>query len=230
MGPNENGSARLHYRLFQNWKAKKKRNEEKSCRIEQLNELLAQSAQCKNNTLLRIKIQSTQMLLKRITDQKVNGAILRSKARWVEYGEKNTRYFQNLEKKKGEKKNIIKLKLKDETETEDQEIILREEENFYRALYQLSNINIETPENKTGYVRNRYIGELSDSFLMLLTLPKQSKHRASPFFLSEFESMNKALKASWVRRFNTEVNAPSKIIPNYMTRHLGCWRDTENQQ
>ena len=110
-------------------KAKKKRNEEKKLQ-EQLNELLAQSAQCKTNPLLRTKIQSTQMRLKRITDQKVKGAILRSKARWVEYGEKNNRYFLNLEKKKGEKKTITKLKLNEEMETEDQEIILREEENF----------------------------------------------------------------------------------------------------
>ena len=42
--------------------------------------------------------------------------------------------------------------------------------------------------------------------------------------MSEFESMNKALKASWVRRFNTEGNAPWKIIPNYMTRHLGGFK------
>ena len=64
-------------------KAKKKRNEEKKLQ-QQLNELLAQSAQCKTNPLLRTKIQSTQMHLKQITDQKVKGAILRSKARWVE--------------------------------------------------------------------------------------------------------------------------------------------------
>ena len=42
--------------------------------------------------------------------------------------------------------------------------------------------------------------------------------------MSEFESTNKALKASWVRRFNTEGNAPWKIIPNYMTRHLGGFK------
>ena len=42
--------------------------------------------------------------------------------------------------------------------------------------------------------------------------------------MSEFESMNKALKASWVRRFNTEVNAPWKIIANYTTRHLGGFK------
>lgn len=32
------------------------------------------------------------------------------------------------------RKNIIKLKLKDGTETEDQQIILQEEEKFYRSL------------------------------------------------------------------------------------------------
>ena len=85
-------------------KAKMKRNEEKKL-PEQLNELLAQSAQCKTNPLLRTKIQSTQMRLKRIADQKVKGAILTSKARWVEYGEKNTRYFLNLEKRRVRRKS-----------------------------------------------------------------------------------------------------------------------------
>lgn len=42
--------------------------------------------------------------------------------------------------------------------------------------------------------------------------------------LSEFESMNKAFKASWLRRFNTEVNALWKIVPNYMTQHLGGFK------
>ena len=36
--------------------------------------------------------------------------------------------------------------------------------------------------------------------------------------------MNKALKASWVKRFNTNINAPWKIIPNYMTQHLGGFK------
>ena len=39
--------------------------------------------------------------------------------------------------------------------------------------------------------------------------------------MSEFVSMNKALKASLVGRLNTEVDAPWKIIPNYVTRLLG---------
>ena len=96
----------------------------------QLNELLSLSEKCKNNPQLRIHIQTIQMRLKRITEQKVKGAVIRSKARWVEYGEKNTRYFLNLEKRRGEKNNINKRKLNDGTETEDQEVILQEEKNF----------------------------------------------------------------------------------------------------
>ena len=42
--------------------------------------------------------------------------------------------------------------------------------------------------------------------------------------MTEFDSMNKALKASWVRRFNTDINAPWKIIPNYMTQCLGGFK------
>jgi len=42
--------------------------------------------------------------------------------------------------------------------------------------------------------------------------------------MTEFDSMNKALKASWVRRFHTDINAPWKIVPNYMTQHLGGFK------
>ena len=69
--------------------------------------------------------------------------------------------FSKLKKKKGEKKTITKLKLNDEMETEDQEIILREEENFYRGLYESSHINMETPEGNT-FFENELIKSLSD--------------------------------------------------------------------
>ena len=46
-------------------------------------------------------------------------------------------------------------------EIEDQEIILREEQNFYRASYESSNINITTPESNT-FFENKFIKALSD--------------------------------------------------------------------
>ena len=106
---------------FAKGKPKNKRTRKKKLQA-QLNELLSQSEKCKNNPQLRIHIQTIQTIqinysnaIKRITEQKVKGAIIRSKARWVEYGEKNTRYFLNLEKRRGEKKNINKSKLNDGT-------------------------------------------------------------------------------------------------------------------
>ena len=43
--------------------------------------------------------------------------------------------------------------------------------------------------------------------------------------MTEFDSMNKASKASWVTRYNcTDSNAPWKIIPNNMTQHLGVFQ------
>ena len=41
---------------------------------------------------------------------KAKGAIIRSRARWVEDGEKNTSYFFNLEKRQYSKKCISKLR------------------------------------------------------------------------------------------------------------------------
>lgn len=91
----------------------------------------------------------------------VKGAVIRSKARWTEHGEKNTRYFLNLEKGKSEKKRINKLKLDDGTETEDQNAIMKEEENFYRSLYKSSRVDTETPKSNV-FLKNKLIKPLSD--------------------------------------------------------------------
>ena len=68
---------------------------------------------------------------------KTKSAILRSKlkVRWYEDGERNTRYFYNLEKRNYEKKTIAKLKRSNGTVTNDQFEILREQMEIYKALY-----------------------------------------------------------------------------------------------
>lgn len=40
----------------------------------------------------------------------------------------------------------------------------------------------------------------------------------------EFDSMNKALKALCVNRFNDNISSPGKIVPNYMAHHLGGFK------
>ena len=85
--------------------------------------------------------------------------MMRSKARWTEYGEKNTRYFLNLEKRKAEKKRIVELYLEDVTENQD--TILKEEDNFVKSLYKSSNNNTETTDSE-AFFKNEVIKPLSD--------------------------------------------------------------------
>ena len=61
-------------------------------------------------------------------------AIFRSKARWVEKGEKPTKYFFNLEKKNYEKKVILQLKTRNDKIITDIKEINEEIELFYSEL------------------------------------------------------------------------------------------------
>ena len=56
---------------------------------------------CNNEEQLsaEIKYDNLKTELQQIYEAKGKGAILRSKVRWVEQGEKSTKYFFNLEKR-----------------------------------------------------------------------------------------------------------------------------------
>jgi hypothetical protein len=74
--------------------------------------------------------------LTKLTDTQVNGIILRAKARWHLEGERNFKYFCNLENHHYNEKAITKLIPVDEqgqemTELED---IIKEQKSFYENL------------------------------------------------------------------------------------------------
>ena len=64
-----------------------------------------------------------------------NGILFRAKALWVEEGEKNSKYFLNLEKRNYNTKNIKTLINEDGKEITELEDIIKEENNFYDNLY-----------------------------------------------------------------------------------------------
>lgn len=66
--------------------------------------------------------------------EKANGAFVRSRAKWIEEGEKNTTYFYGLEKSRQTKKKICKLR-KNDTIIEDPDAIKEEVKLFYTNLY-----------------------------------------------------------------------------------------------
>ena len=81
---------------------------------------------------------------------KTKGTILRSKVRWHEYGERNTRYFYGLEKRNFEKKTTSKLKLPSGSFTTDQSEILQEQMHFYKVLYTSNN-------HESSFAANSYL-------------------------------------------------------------------------
>ena len=83
---------------------------------------------------------------KKIWLTKTKGAILRSKVRWHEEGERNTKYFYSLEKRHHDIKSVTKLKVGQNCYIEDQFEIL-EEKKFYESLYCSTNTNPEIFKN-----------------------------------------------------------------------------------
>ena len=93
-------------------KAKRKREIDLLCKLKQLNERLDQNHQ---DTNLVAEAERVRLELQKISEQKTKGAIIISRARWYEHGERNSKYFVNLEKRAYERKHIVKLKTKENT-------------------------------------------------------------------------------------------------------------------
>ena len=67
--------------------------------------------------------------------RQTRGAMIRSKARWHNEGEKNTKYFLNLEKRHFNTKTIRQLQLENSSVIKTDEEILTEAKSFYQNLY-----------------------------------------------------------------------------------------------
>ena len=126
--------------------SKKKQMENKEekqlqVQLEELNEKLLNDS--KNEELIN-EIKQKKVKLETIYDKKTRGTIIRSKARWIEGGEKNTKYFANLEKRNYESKIIHSLNC-DGNVISDPKLILEEEKSFYQNLYE------EKPQEISDY-------------------------------------------------------------------------------
>ena len=75
--------------------------------------------------------------LAKVIAKKTQGTIVRSRARWYEFGEK---YFLNLEKRNHRKKHITALKNEDGSILRNAKQILTKEENFFKNIYKSKNI------------------------------------------------------------------------------------------
>ena len=88
-------------------------------------------------------------------EEKTKGIIIRSRARWHEYGEKSTKYFLNLEKRNHVKGHIPKLDINGVINT-DATCILKEQERFYCSLYKSG-----SNDPNIGIKRSAFLGDLN---------------------------------------------------------------------
>ena len=119
-------------------KAKKGRRKETNIqkRMEELDSLMSNLA---NTDYIIHQLKAEYTTLKEdlclIYENKAKGAIIRSKTKWIEQGEKPTKYFFNLEKRNYNRKTIKSLKRADGELITDELEILKDIELYYGNLY-----------------------------------------------------------------------------------------------
>ena len=87
-------------------------------------------------------IRNTELQLRDIADAKARGTQIRSRAQWLEHGEKPSRYFFQLERRKQAKTTITKLN-KDNTALTDDQDILAHAQAYYQTLYNAEQCDVD---------------------------------------------------------------------------------------
>jgi exonuclease III len=144
---------------YSKYLAKKKRDDMKELLIK-LNETEMGIATNPSDELLEIATEIKDKI-ESYNAEKARGAMMRSKAEWVEYGEKSSSYFLRLENRNRQIKNITLLVDEEGKEIEGQKKILNEELRYYKNLYTQPADDIGRTEAKNFFL-NEDIPKISD--------------------------------------------------------------------
>ncbi len=124
---------------FSKKKAISKRDEE-SALLSEMTKL-----QCKLQTEYsdspKSDLERIKSKLARIASVKTRGTIIRSRVRWYEHGERNSKYCYSLEKTNHGKKHVTSLVINNQEKITDPKEILEEEERFFKQIYTSQNMN-----------------------------------------------------------------------------------------
>ena len=120
-------------------KAKNIRRKEREIqkRLSDLDQFISSASSANNHRANHLEAEHNQLKqeLCLIYENRGKGSIVRSKTRWIEQGEKLTKYFFNLEKRNYNHKTIKELKYPEGKSVTKEEEILEEIERFYKELY-----------------------------------------------------------------------------------------------
>ena len=157
--------------------AVKRREEERKTSFEllRLEELYGVSP----STEILENIDALQSKIEMANNIKTNGNIIRSRAELVELGEKNTKFFLNLEKRNYKTKHITRLKTSQTEHTDDPQEIIQLQKNFYETLYGnckrsecfdsifLDNLPKISPENIQITEKELSLEELNNAIILM---------------------------------------------------------------
>ena len=104
--------------------------------IEQkLQEAYVNIAKYPNDDMSKVNFNNLKFQYEILNEHFMKGIQIRSKEKWIEEGEKSTKYFLNLEKSKVYRKSVTKLQDSNGKLITDSDKILNEEINFFSKLY-----------------------------------------------------------------------------------------------
>lgn len=151
---------------YGSWKKKKLKEEESTLenKINDLDVRIRESPNTVPETVLE-EFSTLKKQLEEIRTDKIKGTILRSRARWIDEGEKPTKYFLNLENRNFTSKLIPKLILEDGSEITDTAEILKAQKTYYKELYSEQNVDDDLTDNVLENLDSPKLSEKSSESL-----------------------------------------------------------------
>ena len=141
-------------------KSKNCRKMEITRRLQMLDEFICNNFHLPNIDQALNEFDDLKTELQTIYTRKGNAAIFRSKCRWVENGERPTKYFFNLERRNYNKKTISELRMEDETIIKNETQVLDVIENYFNDLY--TSACSARQEEYESFIQELRLAKLSD--------------------------------------------------------------------
>ena len=176
--------------------------------------------------------------LSEIREHRLKGVLLRSRARWVEDGEKVSSYFCSLEKRNFLNKSINKLTIANEITITDKKDIINEVMNFYKNLYSRKNVdNVEISDlvnnlpKLSDHQSNSLEGELTlDEISCSLKEMKNGKSPGSDGFGVEFFKVFWKQLGGYVLRSLNEGFRKGELSPTQKEAVIICIPKTDKDR
>lgn len=114
-----------------------------------------------NKTAIRRREQ-LRLNLELLEKEKLQSAQIRSKVKWIEDGEKNTKYFLNLERSRANAKLMPRLELENGAIITDQFEILEAQKEYFKTLYTRTLPDNALEDNINSFLHDCEVPQLTD--------------------------------------------------------------------